>query len=339
MRTVFGAVQHYDWGDTSALPRLLHREPNGQPWAEIWFGTHHVAPSHLDSPDGPPLATVTGEMNMLVKLLSCASPLSLQTHPNLEQARMGFDSEESAGIDRLAQNRMYRDASDKPEMMIALEPFEALCGFAPLDQSISLFNEMGWHTEAAVLKERGIAGYLSWAFSQNDTPPTTNAPDWLQRVALRYPNDKGIRVAPLLHHVVLQPGEAIALPAGNLHAYLRGTGLEVMKSSDNVVRAGFTSKHIDVAELLRIVDTTVLLQPIVQTQSHGAWTHYPSPTTAFSVESIDSALSTDVVASQSHRMIFGAFDAAPSVKLLVKGESATLPHNRGVFWVCTQNNE
>lgn len=337
MRTVFGATQNYDWGDTAALPRLLHLPPDGKPWAEIWFGTHPIAPAHLDATNGPLLSEVSGEMTMLVKLLSCISPLSLQTHPNEEQAREGFAREEARGIDRAAPTRMYRDASDKPEMMIALEPFEALCGFAPVATSVELLRSMGWSTEADYLSQFGIAPYLRWAFEQPETPSCTHAPQWLQNIASAYPDDKGIRVAPLLHHIVLQPGEAIALPAGNLHAYLRGTGLEIMKSSDNVVRAGFTSKHVDVNELLSILDTSELAQPIVQPRRDGAWLHYPSPSTAFSVSAVDSAQSIDISPSASHRMIFGMFGDAPTMAFLPAGDSATLPARHGIFWMCTQN--
>ena len=336
MRTVFGAIQHYDWGDTQALPRLLQLPADGKPWAEIWFGTHPIAPAHLDAANGPLLSELSGEMTMLVKLLSCVSPLSLQTHPNAEQAREGFAREETLGVDRSAPTRMYRDASDKPEMMIALEPFEALCGFAPAASTVQFLRSMGWSTEADHLAHNGIASYLQWAFEQPEIPSCEHAPQWLQNIAATYPNDKGLRVAPLLHHIVLQPGEAIALPAGNLHAYLHGTGLEIMKSSDNVVRAGFTSKHVDVNELLSILDTSELAQPIVHPRRDGAWLHYPSPSTAFSVAAVDSAQSVDISPSTSHRMIFGMFGDAPTMAFLPAGEAAMLPDRHGIFWVCTQ---
>lgn len=337
MRTVFGAIQNYDWGDTSALPRLLQLPPDGKPWAEVWFGTHHVAPAHIDTADGPLLSTIAGDMTMLVKLLSCVSPLSLQTHPTEERAHQGFAREESQGIDRSSPTRMYRDTSDKPEMLIAFEPFEALCGFARVDATVALLQSMGWNDEARFLHDHGIAAYLSWAFEQVTAPSCAHAPQWLQNVSGLYPNDKGLRVAPLLNHIVLQPGEAIALPAGNLHAYLRGTGLEIMKSSDNVVRAGFTSKHIDVNELLAIVDTNELPDPIVRPTRDTAWLHYPSPSRAFSVSAVDSSMTTDVEAASGHRLIFGMFGESPTMVFVPRGETATLPDNHGVFWVCTQN--
>lgn len=337
MRTVVGALQQYDWGDTTALPRLLQQPADGQPWAEMWFGTHHMAPSHLDAVNGPTLESVTGEMTMLVKLLACAQPLSLQTHPTLEQAQHGFANEEAAGVDRAAPTRMYRDASDKPEMLIALEPFEALCGFAPIDASIALLHAMGWSNEARALDEEGIDVYMVWAFEQNSSLLFDHAPEWLQRIAALYPNDKGLRIAPLLNHVMLQPGEAISLPAGNLHAYLRGTGLEVMKSSDNVVRAGFTKKHVDVAELLRIVEPNELLHPVHHPASVNGIASYESPSDAFTVIAADSAMVQELAAAAHHRLVFGHFASAPSMQLVPAGEAVVLPANAGTFWVCTQN--
>ena len=337
LRRIYGTTQHYDWGDTSSLPTLLGETPDGTPWAEVWFGTHHIAPSHVDAPDGPSLESVTGEMNMLVKLLACDKPLSLQTHPNVQQAQRGFQREETAGVPLNATNRMYKDASDKPEMLIALTPFEALCGFADIDASVGALRALSWDEEADVLDQNGIDGYILWAFDQLDVPPLTNAPSWLQRIAELHPADKGLRVAPLLNHITLNPGEAIALPAGNLHAYLHGTGLEIMKSSDNVVRAGFTSKHIDVAELQRIMDTSVLPDPITHPTTEGNWSHYASPTPAFSVASVTYSAGFTVNAEPHHRFLFGTFSGShPTMMLLPAGESATL-ENSGTAWVITQN--
>ena len=337
MRTVVGALQHYDWGDTTALPRLLQLPSDGQPWAEMWFGTHHMAPSHLDATNGPTLESVTGEMTMLVKLLACAQPLSLQTHPTLEQAQQGFANEEAAGIDRAAPTRMYRDASDKPEMLIALEPFEALCGFAPIDASVALLHAMGWSNEARALDENGIDVYMVWAFEQNSTLLFDHAPEWLQRIAALYPHDKGLRLAPLLNHVVLQPGEAISLPAGNLHAYLRGTGLEIMKSSDNVVRAGFTKKHVDVTEFLRTVEPNELRNPVLHPTPVDGITTYASPSDAFSVIAVNSSVLNELPSTTRHRLVFGHFGPAPTMQLVPAGQVVSLPANAGTFWVCTQN--
>ncbi|MFM8793716.1 MAG: mannose-6-phosphate isomerase, class I, partial [Acidimicrobiales bacterium] len=257
---ITGTVQHYAWGSTAFIPALTGHPEDGRPHAEWWLGTHPGAPSHV-SGTGQPLADLVGDLPILVKVLSCESPLSLQTHPDAARARRGFERENAAGTALSDPGRNYRDPHPKPEMLVALTSFEALCGFDDMDSSVEQLKAYGWHDEAEVLDANGIDGYLLWAFDQRQPADTGRCPAWLQEIARLWPGDRGLRVAPLLNHVSLRPGEAISLPAGNLHAYLHGSGLEVMSSSDNVIRAGFTAKHIDVAELLAVVDTRVLEQP------------------------------------------------------------------------------
>lgn len=329
VRSLFGVEKDYDWGSRDILREMTGGAPGRV--AEIWFGTHPQGEARLDAPDGDPMSSVTGEMHMLVKLLSCEVPLSLQTHPDTAQARRGFAREEAAGIARDAATRMYRDESDKPEILIALDDFEALCGFADPDASIALLHEIGWHEEAEVLDQNGIDGYLLWAFDQPSPPTTPDSPDWLARVATLHPTDRGLRVAPLLNHVVLSPGEAVSLPAGNLHAYLRGTGLEVMTSSDNVVRAGFTSKHIDVPELLRIVDTTVLDDPVVRPVTDGDVVRYASPTPRWDVARVASGR---VDGDDQWRIVAMTDERPCRVVLLEPGES--FDSGGSAAWVCTQ---
>ena len=329
VRSLFGVEKDYDWGSRDILREMTGGAPGRV--AEIWFGTHPQGEARLDAPDGDPMSSVTGEMHMLVKLLSCEVPLSLQTHPDTAQARRGFAREEAAGIARDAATRMYRDESDKPEILIALDDFEALCGFADTDASIALLHEIGWHEEAEVLDQNGIDGYLLWAFDQPSPPTPPDSPDWLARVATLHANDRGLRVAPLLNHVVLSPGEAVSLPAGNLHAYLRGTGLEVMTSSDNVVRAGFTSKHIDVPELLRIVDTTVLDDPLVRPVTDGDVVRYASPTPRWDVARVASGR---VDGDDQWRIVAMTDERPCRVVLLEPGES--FDSGGSAAWVCTQ---
>ena len=339
---VTGVVQHYDWGDTTFIPHLFGIEPDGTPWAELWFGTHPVAPSHIDSATGPLLSSLAGNMTMLVKVLSCSKPLSLQTHPNRQQAVRGFAREEAAGIALTDPKRTYKDESDKPEMIIALTDFEALVGFDDIEASISRLREFGWSDEADVLDANGIDGYLLWAFDQRTPPSMQGVPAWLSRIADLHPTDSGLRIAPLLNHVMLHPGQVISLPAGNLHAYLQGAGLEVMASSDNVVRAGFTSKHIDIAELLRIVDTTPLDHPIVVPLIEDEWTHYASPSTVFDVASAGWTNGHTFEAMNKDRLIFGpvAQGAVPEMIYVAPGETLTVsgpPKIHCTSWVFTQN--
>lgn len=290
MHLLRGAIQHYDWGDEEFIPGLIGREPDGRPWAEMWFGTHPAGHALAIDDDGErPLAEVTGELPMMVKVLAAARPLSLQTHPTREQARSGYDRENEAGIALDDPGRTYRDRSDKPEVLVALTPFEALCGFAPVRRSIALLDDVGMTHEARTLENEGLAGYMFGALTRRSVPviEREKCPGWLARLADLYPTDPALRVAPLLNHVVLEPGEAVSLPAGNLHMYLSGAGLEVMSASDNVVRAGFTSKHVDIAELVRIVDVEELADPTVRPVARDGRWDYRCPTTAFSLERID----------------------------------------------------
>ncbi len=342
LRRIIGAAQHYDWGDSVSIPLLLGMPLDGNTWAEMWFGTHHVAPSHLDTPNGPLLSSEVGEMTMLVKLLACAKPLSLQTHPTTRQAIDGFAQENTASVALDSPHRMYRDPSDKPEMLIALTPFEALCGFQPTQESVALLRTMNWHNEADVLEANDIQHYVTWAMQQS-TPVTTNAlPDWLSTIASLHPSDPALRVAPLLHHVTLQPGEAISLPAGNLHAYIRGFALEVMKSSDNVIRAGFTSKFVNVEELLSIVDFSSIDIPVIRPDNNG---HYASPTPAFDVQQLPWKHGTNLPPAPVDRILFGpvAYElmtGTPEMVLLPANEELELVDpdgSGGVLWVFTQN--
>lgn len=352
-RRIIGVEKNYDWGDETTI-RHAQGLPStrGTKIAELWFGTHHMGPSVLGTAidAGPgaaqmravdtkpginpePLSSATGEMTMLVKLLACAQPLSLQTHPTLDQAREGFAREEALGIPRDAPNRMYRDESDKPEMIVALSRFEALCGFAPVEQSLELLRSIGWTHEADRLRDHGIASYIEWALTRAEPCIVGSAPDWLKSIADLHPGDRALRVAPLLNHVVLREGDALCLPAGNLHAYIRGFGLEVMKSSDNVIRAGFTPKHIDVEELLRVVDTSPLSLPVVAAGADGT---YPSPSSAFSVGTV-ATVDNHV---DRHRVVYGLAREPgqrivfPGAYLVPAGESGRQWFDSG--WVCTQ---
>jgi len=339
MHRLVGTVRKYDWGDTSFIPSLLNETPDGTPCAEMWFGTHHIAPSLAETPTGNvALRDVVGDLDILVKILAAAGPLSLQTHPTREQAQIGFAAENARGVALDSPLRTYRDTADKPELIIAFTPFHALCGFAPIDTSVVLLRAMEWHREAEYLERHGIHAYLEWAYANDLTVSFDNAPEWLAELAQLYPNDHSLRVAPLLHYVELAPGEALSLPAGNLHAYLFGAGLEVMTSSDNVVRAGFTSKHVDIPELIRIVDTRPLDEPVVRPVIDGNVGTYPCPTDAFSVQRIELTDSYTLPASPIHRIVLATNGSTDSLPI---GRAAVVLPNEQVefrgtatLWVC-----
>jgi mannose-6-phosphate isomerase len=271
VRRLTGIVQHYDWGSTDAIPKLLARPPDGRPWAEWWLGTHPAGPSTLD--DGTSLTSVAGELPYLFKVLAAAEPLSLQTHPSKAQAELGFARESTAGIPLSAPTRIYRDRNAKPELLCAVTKFEALCGLRPQPDTVKLLWSLHAYELADEVVGMGTAKVIEHLYRHNiDIYPTLQVlADSQHRdarlvtaLAAAYPGDPSVLVTLLLNRIVLQPGEAIFLGPGNLHAYLHGVGVEVMGNSDNVVRGGITTKHVDVSELLRILDTRPMVDPVVQ---------------------------------------------------------------------------
>ena len=260
MQRVEGIVQHYDWGDPVFVPELLGLEPDGRPWAELWLGTHPNGPSALD--DGTPLADVAGPLPYLLKVLACVQPLSLQTHPNEEQARTGFER----GI--------FADPHPKPELLCALTPFEALCGVRPVAATLELLRELGIDELAHVVADDGPGAALRGIYLRTiDAGPIVDAcsdsarpeADWVRRLSERYSGEPSVAATLLLNLVTLRPGEAIRLDAGNLHAYLHGAGIELMGASDNVIRGGLTTKPVDVDLLLDTVDPAPLATPMLPT--------------------------------------------------------------------------
>jgi mannose-6-phosphate isomerase len=258
VQRVHGVVQRYAWGDPVFIPSLLGVEPDGEPWAELWLGTHPNGPATLD--DGRPLGDIAGELPYLLKVLAAAEPLSLQVHPDADQARDGYE------------RGVYPDPNAKPELLCALTAFDAFCGIRPVDATAALLAELGVGCLADVLASEGPRGVLTGLYAGTIAPqPVVDActtssraeAAWVRRLAERYPDDPSVVATLLLNHVSLAPGEALRFRPGNLHAYLRGAAIELMGPSDNVVRAGLTTKPVDVDELLRIVDTTPRAEPVV----------------------------------------------------------------------------
>jgi mannose-6-phosphate isomerase len=288
-----GVVRRYDWGSRSAIPAMLGIEPDGRPAAELWFGAHPDDPSAvlehgvaLDALiEADPVAALGGavvdrfgaRLPFLLKVLAADTALSIQVHPDLDQARAGYAREDALGIDRNAPDRNYRDANHKPELLCALTRFDALCGFRPVAATLALLAELAV-PELAFLAEhlRGpdpLRAAFTAVLTHPDPEPVVAAvaaraagaedgPLYAARIAAEdFPGDVGAVLALLLNHVRLEPGTAIFLGAGNVHAYLRGTGVEIMASSDNVLRCGLTPKHVDVEEVLRVADFSELANP------------------------------------------------------------------------------
>jgi len=278
----------YAWGSATLIAELEGREPSGRPEAEVWFGDHPGDPA--ETPDGRTLDVWLAEergtesLPYLLKLLAAASPLSIQAHPSKAQAESGFAREESAGIARDAADRTYRDANHKPELIVALsEEFRALAGLRDLEATRRLVADAG--EGARPLAERlesadaSLSAVIGWVLSDEaghdvraiiDAASSATSAEFAAEFELvramqaEFPGDPGILVALLMNLVTLRRGEGLFVPAGVLHAYLSGLGVELMAASDNVLRGGLTPKHIDVAELLTVLDASPGAQPIVR---------------------------------------------------------------------------
>jgi len=278
----------YDWGSLELIPALKRIDSNGQPQAEIWFGSHRLDPSEVDDHIGGNLLERIGELPYLVKLLAAAKPLSIQAHPSKKRA-----------IEQFALGgRGYQDANHKPELIVAVSEFKALCGFRPIEDidrdlsALATSHELfsSWLT---AFKNDGLKGATRWAFDAGDTEVSqlVSSRDCLGQelaqliadLAVEFPCDNGLLVSVLMNQVTLQPGQALFLPAGNIHSYLSGLGVEVMAASDNVLRGGLTKKPIDLDELMEILSFEPLTDPVVETKrlSQGL-EEYPVAVTDFS---------------------------------------------------------
>ena len=327
MELIEGAVRSYDWGSLTAIPDLLGRPATGEPWAELWFGAHPSAPAAVGARSdpldrliaadpvaalGPAVASRYGRLPFLLKVLAAAAPLSLQAHPSAEQAEAGFEREEAMGVPPDAPQRMFRDRSPKPELICALSGFEALCGFRDPQQTAALLDTLDAPALDPLRRRlNGRSGsqmrdLLAWLLALDGPAAATLAEsaaracaaagdedEWsglrsaVAELGARHPGDAAVAVALLLNHVVLAPGEALFLDSGCLHAYLGGTAVELMADSDNVVRGGLTSKHVDAAALVQIVDGAASEPPVQRPEPRGGVVTYRTAAAEFSLRRLD----------------------------------------------------
>ncbi|MEV6346950.1 mannose-6-phosphate isomerase, class I [Actinoplanes sp. NPDC051851] len=306
MYPLTGIIRPYAWGSRTAIAELQGRPtPTEGPEAELWLGAHPGDPSTVPGPDGPVTLTAlidgdpAGQLGehvadcfgsrlpYLMKVLAAGAPLSLQAHPDLKYATEAYARQQADPS--LPKN--YTDANHKPEMLVALTPFDALCGFRPAEVSALVLAELNLPQLAPVtdaLHTGDLAGavrlLLSWpaaergalidavvasASAHTASHPHAESFRLAVNLAGHYPGDPGVLVALLLNLVHLRPGEAIWMPAGNLHAYLNGLGVELMAASDNVLRGGLTPKRVDVDELLRVLRFEVLADPLLHPAEIG----------------------------------------------------------------------
>lgn len=317
MQKILPRVQDYPWGSTQWIPEFLGIPVTGKkPWAELWFGAHPRAPSLLEGKDmdlfqwiqrdpqqvlgSRVMYTFGPQLPFLLKLLAAARPLSIQCHPSKKQAQEGFQRENQLGIPVDSSHRNYKDSNHKPEILLALSPFTALCGFRSpssiLHQFGRLVSVLPKLSDFFPLLEKGDLEkfYRSFLSLPKDTihswiqtyrtdllqnrDGATLEDQWFSRLASQYPEDPGCFAPYYLNLIELSPGEALFLDAGVLHAYLYGFGIELMANSDNVLRGGLTSKHIDLEELLKVVrfqeEMPSVLRPArnrIQTEEGECW--------------------------------------------------------------------
>ena len=302
-----------------------------------------------------------GELPYLLKLIAPDQPLSLQVHPSFEQARAGFEREEAAGISRTAPHRSYRDRNHKPELAYALTPFEAICGLRTPRRIAEVLGGLGLPLTdrlAALVEERGVGAVFADLLSAGTRPspeqiqqvvaacaarlergasPSPRADRIVETLAQHYPGDPGVVASLLMNPVSLRPGEALFIPAGTVHAYLSGTAVEIMAASDNVLRAGLTPKHVDVEELVRIMDDAAVppIRIAPEHMSEAVSTFYvPVDDFELSIVHLRDATSTEKLRSRGPRTVVcleGAVEifAGGRREPLNSGQAVFVPHSDG----------
>lgn len=304
--TITNTPRDYSWGSRGGISRVLGWTPTDALEAELWLGSHPLSPSRPTdaSAPWPDLATWEeqegAELPFLFKVLAAERPLSLQAHPTERQAREGFAREDALGIPRNDPIRNYKDPHAKPELIVAAEDgFHALCGFRPVNDTRRVIRDLARvHNDPVLAQwcarlgaEDGLRDTLYWLLSGSPDVEhlvavlgeiaATDPVRWslLHGLTATYPTDPGVAVAVLLNEVILQRGQALWLPAGNIHAYLSGVGMELMGPSDNVLRGGFTNKHVDIEELERILDFVPSPPPLLAPLSLSPSVHAYRPNT------------------------------------------------------------
>lgn len=386
-------IQNYAWGSRRAVPALMGRAESSEPEAEVWMGSHPKAPSVLvekgvtlldaigKDPEHMigararsllPEGTGTPQLPYLLKILAAENGLSIQAHPSRELACAGYESEELAGIDRLAPDRNYRDRNHKPELICAIDDFYGLCGFRIYEEIAADFRGLyeslsrvggippasgnsktnpglreittltrefyespdqstlqSWFSAVSGLLVAGnraktasgrgafavaLEQYARKALIETDSggkERRLNRYWWVLELLRQFPGDPGAASPLYLNLFHLKPGGALFLGAGLLHAYLSGTGIEIMANSDNVLRAGCTAKHVDPAELVRAIAFTESPPKVVEPEQSGTLSRYRTPAKEFELLRL----------SGSQVRYNLALDDAPAIVLAVDGNS------------------
>jgi mannose-6-phosphate isomerase len=364
------AVRFYPWGSRTVIPELLGQpSPAERPHAELWMGAHPDEPSLLS--DGRPLDKAIADeperllgsavvdhfgarLPFLLKVLAADAPLSLQAHPTMAQAAAGFAAEEAAGVPRDDATRTFKDPWHKPELLVALTTFEALCGFRPVEESLHCLAKLQvpeLKPTIAALARRGLRAAIpqllalsgrrrtalveavaeaAGRFVAAHDPEFINTYRWAATLAEAYPGDPGVVISLMCNHLKLAPGEAVFLPAGNLHAYLSGAGVEVMASSDNVLRGGLTGKHVDLAALIEVLDFTDGRVPVIHPVLGPGGLRYPVPVEDFDLTRVSLDDRAGTLTTRGPQLLLctegrAVLTAADGELVVEKGQSAFVP--------------
>jgi mannose-6-phosphate isomerase len=362
LTTVTNTPRDYDWGSTVLLADLEGRPATGAHEAEIWFGDHPGCPSVV--PDGRPLgawlaregaeAGAPARLPYLLKLLAAASSLSIQAHPSRAQAVEAFAREDAAGIPRDAAERTYRDENHKPELIVAVsETFTALAGIRDLDATRRLLSLLGTGGAALAGRLSGpdaatcVREAIAWLLSGQATDEIASIAAaaaaaaatseefraelaLLRRLATDFPGDAGLGVALLMNLVILRRGEGLFVPAGVLHAYQEGLGVEIMAASDNVLRGGLTPKHVDVPELLRVLDPTPGPVPVLRPDSASGVARFAPDVPDFALTHV-TVTGDEIVLPIGAVAIALATAGTVTVQGVRTGEDIRLPPGRAVL--------
>jgi mannose-6-phosphate isomerase len=364
------AVRYYPWGSHTVIPGLLGEAvPAERPHAELWMGAHPADPSRLSDGRGLDVAIAADPQRLLgpavaerfgarlpflMKVLAADSPLSLQAHPTTAQAEAGYAAEEAAGVAKDDPTRTFKDPYHKPELLLALTTFEVLCGFRPVEESLHCLAKLQVpeaKPTIAALARGGLRAAIPQLLALSDRRRTTlveavaeaaagfvtahdpefiNTYRWAASLAQTYPGDPGVVISLMCNHLKLAPGEAVFLPAGNLHAYLSGAGIEVMASSDNVLRGGLTTKHVDLAALIEVLDFTDGRVPVIHPVLGPGGLRYPVPVDDFDLTRIQLDEGTGTLTTRGPQVLLctegrAVLASADGELTLERGRSAFVP--------------
>ena len=368
-------VRHYPWGSRTFIPELLGEpSPADRPYAELWMGAHPDEPSvrcdgvpldkSIEADPEPLLGAAVHErfgarLPFLLKVLAAEAPLSLQAHPTPEQARAGFAAEEAAGVPMNDPTRTFKDPYHKPELLVALTTFEALCGFRPIEGTLHCLAKLEvpeLKPTIAALARSGLRAVIpqllalsgerraelveavaasAARFVAAGDPEFINTYRWAAKLAESYPGDPGVVISLMCNHLKLAPGEGVYLPAGNLHAYLCGAGIELMASSDNVLRGGLTGKHVDLAALMEVLDFTDGRVPVISPVLGPVGLRYPVPIEDFELTRCRIDENGGALTTRGPQVLLctegtAVLTTADTELALAKGQAAFVPAGRAV---------